>query len=308
MYRNSVHIYTLHSSRLTIFLSVSVIYPPYSKYCKDFEIWPRISEYFGNCTRLCRTFAIFLGDSRIFLICIRCTKKINSYLRICDIQWLTSGTCNFCPTYFITFFPNPFDSFPYTEEPLDLSKPTEGPLTSYQGPNEYLNTPQRVQKTDPTASDMSGSSKGSMAISLSGQGTLGSLWSTLELLTMSLSVHVNPGPLLSVQKAGGPCLSFRGEYERLHLYKTQARNSKYYTRSFGIFSIYHSASRITFICPIIFESVTTFRIESETFPVLSWCSRNINICPTAFRNFLVIPRISRTLLEKCGFRIFTIWS
>ena len=245
MYRNSVHIYTLHSSRLTIFLSVSVIYPPYSKYCKDFEIWPRISEYFGNCTRLCRTFAIFLGDSRIFLICIRCTKKI---------QQLSQDTWY------------------------------------------------------PTASDMSGSSKGSMAISLSGQGTLGSLWSTLELLTMSLSVHVNPGPLLSVQKAGGPCLSFRGEYERLHLYKTQARNSKYYTRSFGIFSIYHSASRITFICPIIFESVTTFRIESETFPVLSWCSRNINICPTAFRNFLVIPRVSRTLLEKCGFRIFTIWS
>ena len=102
------------------------------------------------------------------------------------------------------------DSSLSTEEPLDLSKPTEGPLTSFQGPNESLNSPQRVQQTDPSASDPSGSihsSKGPMVISLSGQGTLGSVSSALEPLTMSLSAQVNPGPLLSVPEAGGPCLS-----------------------------------------------------------------------------------------------------
>ena len=108
------------------------------------------------------------------------------------------------------------DSSLSTEEPLDLSKPTEGPLTSFQGPNESLNSPQRVQQTDPSASDPSGSmhsSKGPMVISLSGRGTLGSVSSALEPLTMSLSAQVNPGPLLSVQEARGTCLSLQGNLE-----------------------------------------------------------------------------------------------
>lgn len=54
------------------------------------------------------------------------------------------------------------------------------------------------------------SSKGPMVISLSGRGTLGSVSSALEPLTMSLSAQVNPGPLLS---AGGPCLSLQGNLE-----------------------------------------------------------------------------------------------
>ena len=73
-----------------------------------------------------------------------------------------------------------------------------------------MNSLQGVQQTDPSASDPSGSmhsSKGPMVISLSGRGTLGSVSSALEPLTMSLSVHVNPGPLLSVQEVGGPWLS-----------------------------------------------------------------------------------------------------
>uniref|UniRef100_A0A9L6KDQ4 Uncharacterized protein n=1 Tax=Mus musculus TaxID=10090 RepID=A0A9L6KDQ4_MOUSE len=109
-----------------------------------------------------------------------------------------------------------FDPSLSTEEPLDLSKPTEGPLTSFQGPNESLNSPQRVQQTDPSASDPSGSmhsSKGPMVISLSGRGTLGSVSSALEPLTMSLSAQVNPGPLLSVQEARGTCLSLQGNLE-----------------------------------------------------------------------------------------------
>uniref|UniRef100_A0A9L6KDT8 Uncharacterized protein n=4 Tax=Mus musculus TaxID=10090 RepID=A0A9L6KDT8_MOUSE len=108
------------------------------------------------------------------------------------------------------------DSSLSTEEPLDLSKPTEGPLTSFQGPNESLNSPHRVQQTDPSASDPSGSmhsSKGPMVISLSGRGTLGSVSSALEPLTMSLSAQVNPGPLLSVQEARGTCLSLQGNLE-----------------------------------------------------------------------------------------------
>ena len=73
-----------------------------------------------------------------------------------------------------------------------------------------MNSPQRVQQTDPSASDPSESmhsSKGPMVISLSDRGTLGSISSALEPLTLSLSAQGNPGHLLSVQEAGGPWLS-----------------------------------------------------------------------------------------------------
>ena len=51
------------------------------------------------------------------------------------------------------------------------------------------------------------SSKAPMVISLSDRGTLGSISSALEPLTLSLSAQGNPGHLLSVQEAGGPWLS-----------------------------------------------------------------------------------------------------
>ena len=60
-------------------------------------------------------------------------------------------------------------------------------------------------------------------------------------------------PSLSILEVVGPCLSSTGKSGMLLMYKKQARNSECFTRSFGNFTIYHSESRVSFICPIGFE-------------------------------------------------------
>ncbi|XP_038168257.2 mucin-17-like [Arvicola amphibius] len=96
-----------------------------------------------------------------------------------------------------------------------LSTPMQAnlePTVSSQGPLGSWQSSQRVQQTDTSASDSLGSmsSKGQMVISLSGQGTLGPTSVSLEPLEISLSVQVSSRPLLSLQVAGGTCLSSQG--------------------------------------------------------------------------------------------------
>lgn len=87
-----------------------------------------------------------------------------------------------------------------------------GPTVSSQGPLGSWQSAQRVQQTDTYASDFLESmpSKGQMIISLSGQGTLGPTSVSLEPLEISLSVQVSSRHSLSLQEAGGTCLSSQG--------------------------------------------------------------------------------------------------
>ena len=100
------------------------------------------------------------------------------------------------------------------EGTFGLSTPmhgTLGPSVSSLGHLGSRQSAQRVQQTNPSASDSLGSlpsSKGQTVISLSGQGTLSSF---LEPLKISLSVQVSSRPSLSLQEPGGSCLSSHGE-------------------------------------------------------------------------------------------------
>ncbi|XP_041910283.1 mucin-12-like [Arvicola amphibius] len=100
------------------------------------------------------------------------------------------------------------------EGTFGLSAPmndTLGPSVSSLGNLGSWKSSQRVQQTDPSASDSLGSmlsSKGQTVISLSGQGTISSF---LEPVEISLSVQVSSRPSLSLQEPGGSCLYPHGK-------------------------------------------------------------------------------------------------
>ena len=146
------------------------------------------------------------------------------------------------------------------------------------------------------------SSKGPMVISLSGRGTLGSVSSALEHLTMSLSAQVNPGPLLSVQEARGSCLSLQGNLEGCTCTPGKPGISN---ASPGALEI--SASTIVSLGPspsVQLDLKVSHSVLMSRRPSLS----AQGVLPRAYRNFLVNSRASRTLFGKRGFRIFTIQS
>ena len=61
------------------------------------------------------------------------------------------------------------------------------------------------------------------------------------------------GPFFIYSRSCRPMPVFYRKIWKLVMYKKQARNSECFTRSFGNFTIYHSESRVSFICPIGFE-------------------------------------------------------